>query len=269
MADENEFKILLKNVPIDFDKETIELVFENKRNVGPGDHSIAKIEEINFIQREQTRDVVIQYENQESVRLLIQKGQVKYKEFEFKPLEYSAIETVEVNSTEHIEPNVKSEQIESNKTSCQATFEINEIYKFPFYLFEINREFWNDFEKVLMSIKAKVRSIENDKIIIETSDDELLCEPEKVLEWKNNLAHFLDNYFKQYFEFFEFNDTNYLNWTQIRDKAIECVSNSPNLNLIYRNKPQHFLRVEGQRDSVHQLKESLSNFYSMIQVTLV
>jgi hypothetical protein len=138
--------------------------------------------------------------------------------------------------------------------SCLISIENNATIKFqldsfryPFYLLnrKENSEILSEFKEIISKKFNGILSL-NEKILeieIKNSIDQY---SEEVI--KSNFVSFIEAYTSQYFTRFdltEFNDS--ASFIKKRNKAIELFAASTDINLIYRNHPEPFIRIEGSK----------------------
>ena len=188
------------------------------------------------------RDIIIEYENEESVNRIIELGIVKHKNLEFRPERFVEEE--------------KEEKV------FEAIYEITDIYKYPYYLFAINESFLVDFKNELVKINAQINSIDDDKIVLEsllkfkTEQDRDNC--------ISNLQGLIEGFKNAYFDQYEIKNQTYDTFISLRDKLVEDCSKNDNITLVFRNDISNFfLRVEGKRDSIESIKQHNFEIQSM------
>ncbi|RNA27515.1 hypothetical protein BpHYR1_046649 [Brachionus plicatilis] len=229
MNDNDKCKILFKNVTKSISLDELELIFEYPRI--QGDFEIVLIKEINM--DEDKRDIFVQYKSEDSVQALIKAEKILYKKYELIP---SLLTSNTPISQEHIVP---------------ATYEIRDIYKYPFYLLNLNKDLMGNFEIELSKCNAKIKSIDNDKIEIEKI--EKITENEVGKNWHSDMKDCLKRFGENFVCQFEMNNIDETWWPQIRNKAIDFCKNTDRLSLIYRNKPNNYLRIDGESKLIKKI----------------
>lgn len=168
------------------------------------------------------------------VQKLLKIRKITYKEFELIPLLPD------------------SEQL--MKKEKTITYVYTDTYKYPFYLLTLNKEFLRNFKDELNKIDAKINQMDKNNIVIEKLirhyDDKLNLDFPK----------FIDYFEKKYFSKLEIKNIDDNLWPKTRSKAIDLCKQNDRVSLIYRNKPENYLRIDGEIKAIEEVSKNLNCF---------
>lgn len=150
-----------------------------------------------------------------------------------------------------------SQQTISQNSPFSVIYEIRDTYKYPFYLFTLNEDFLRNFDIELKKIDARIKSIGENSIEIEKILQMFEAEVEK--KCLSDIEDCLNNFLEENFNQFQMKNTDENLWPKIRNKAIHLCKNTNKLNLIYQNKPDKFLRIEGEKKLIEKFLDE--NFF--------
>ena len=138
------------------------------------------------------------------------------------------------------------------------TYKYTDTYKYPFYLLTLNREFLKNFKDELEKIDAKINQIDENNIFVEKilKDSDLNIEDDLNFDF----SKFIDYFEKKYFSKFEIKNIDEILWSKARSKAIDFCNQNDKASLIYRNKPENYLRIDGEKRLIEQFSNTFNYF---------
>jgi hypothetical protein len=151
-----------------------------------------------------------------------------------------------------------AEESELNDTEEDVKLRIViESYKYPHYLIRDDPEVFNKFKTYLVALYNVNLILEPKTITIEMAkpdDDDEFDEEKFTKKVHKDIKKFTKQHFSR-FEMSQFEANG--QFEKLRNKAIELFSKSEQVFLSFKNRPNEFLRIEGQKKLVEESKNKL------------